>query len=79
MCVCVCVYVFVSINVQHDATIYSLFIFLNCSTYFGWYLHPSSGAHITVSAVSGINETVTATVMNVTGLKPVSIQSRSRQ
>jgi hypothetical protein len=26
-----------------------------------WYLHPSSGAHITVSTVPGINETVTAT------------------
>ena len=39
--------------------IYSLFISANCSTYFGWYLHPKSGAHITVSTVSGIIETVT--------------------
>ena len=50
-----------SIIVQQDATIYSLFISVNCSTCFGCYLHPSSGAHITVSTVSGINDTVTAT------------------
>jgi len=51
----------VSIIVQQDATIYSLLISVNCSTCFGWYLHPSSGAHVTVSTVSGITETVTAT------------------
>ena len=33
----------------------------NYSTGFECYLHPSSGAHITVSTVSGINETLTAT------------------
>jgi len=33
----------------------------NCSTCFGWYLHPSSGAHTTVSTASGICQTVTAT------------------
>ena len=38
-----------------------LFISVNCSTCFGWYLHPSSTAHITVSTVSGITETVTTT------------------
>ena len=38
-----------------------LFISANCSTCFVWYLHPSSGAHITVSTVSGIIETVIAT------------------
>jgi hypothetical protein len=31
----------------------------NCSTCFGWYLHPSSAAHTTVSTVSGICHTVT--------------------
>jgi len=51
----------VAIINQQDATIYSLFIFLNCSTCFGWHFHPSSEAHITVSTVSGIIETVTAT------------------
>jgi len=38
-----------SINVQQDATIHSLFISVNRSTCFGWYLHPLSGAHVTVS------------------------------
>jgi len=35
-----------------------IFIFGNCSTCFGWYLHPSSGAHTTVSTASGICHTV---------------------
>ena len=52
---------FVSIIIQEDATIYSLFISANCSTCFGWYLHPSSGDHNTVSKVSDIIETVSAT------------------
>jgi len=30
----------------------------NCSTCFGWYLHPSSGAQTAVSTVSGICHTV---------------------
>jgi hypothetical protein len=38
-----------------------IYISVNCSTCFGWYLHPSSGAHITVSTASGISVTVTAT------------------
>jgi len=50
-----------AIIIQQDATIYSLFKPVNCSTCFGWYLHPSSGAHNTVSTVSGISKTVTAT------------------
>jgi len=33
----------------------------NCSTYFGWYLHPSSWAQTSVSTASGICHTVTAT------------------
>jgi hypothetical protein len=32
----------------------------NCSTCFGWYLHPSSGVHTTVSKASGICHAVTA-------------------
>jgi hypothetical protein len=56
-----------SIIVQKDATINSLFIFVNCTTCFGWQLHPSSGVHINVSAVSGIIETVLLPVLNVTG------------
>ena len=50
----------VSIIVKHDAKIYSLFISVNCSTCFGWYIHPSSGAHNTVCTVSGTIETLTA-------------------
>jgi hypothetical protein len=32
----------------------------NCSTCFGWYFHPSSGAHTTVSTAFDICHTVTA-------------------
>jgi hypothetical protein len=35
--------------IQQEATSYSLFISGNCSTRFGWYFHPSSGTHTTVS------------------------------
>jgi hypothetical protein len=40
--------------IQQDATLHSLCISGNCSTYFGWYFHPSSGAHTAVSTASGI-------------------------
>jgi hypothetical protein len=33
----------------------------NCTTCFGWYLHPSSGAQTTVCTASGICHAVTAT------------------
>jgi len=36
-------------------------LFGNCSTRFGWYHHPSSGAQTTVSTASGICSTVTTT------------------
>jgi len=37
-------------------------IFLqNCSACFGWYLHPSSGAHVTVITASGTGQAVFAT------------------
>jgi len=49
------------IIVEEDATTYSLFIIVNSSTCFGWYLHPSSGAHVTVSTSCGTSKTVTAT------------------
>jgi len=39
--------------------LHSLFISGNCSTCFGWYFHPSSGAHTTVSTASGICHIVT--------------------
>src|SRR5215475_10377191 len=46
--------------IQQDAKLHSLFISGNCSTCFGWYFHPSSGAHTTVSTASGNCHTVTA-------------------
>jgi hypothetical protein len=52
---------YIPIYIQQDAMLRNLFISLNCSTCFGWYLHPSSGAHTTVSTASGTCQTVTAT------------------
>ena len=52
---------YIPIYIQQDATLHSLFIYGNCSTCFGWYLHPSSGAHTTVSTASDICHTITAT------------------
>ena len=52
---------YIPIYIQQDATLHSLFITGNCSTCFGWYFHPSSGAHTTESTASGICHTVTAT------------------
>jgi hypothetical protein len=40
--------------------LHSLFISGNCSTCFGWYFHPSSEAHATLSTESGTCHTVTA-------------------
>jgi hypothetical protein len=51
---------YIPIYIQQDATLHSLFISGNCSTCFGWYFHPPSGAHTTVSTASGICHTVTA-------------------
>jgi hypothetical protein len=49
------------IYIQQDATLHILFISGNFSTFFGWYFHPSWGAHTTVSTASGIcHNTVTA-------------------
>ena len=52
---------YIQIYIQQDATLCSLFISGNCYTCFGWYLHPSSGAHTTVSTASVTCQTVTAT------------------
>jgi hypothetical protein len=46
--------------IQQDAMLHSLCISGNCSTCFGWYFPPSSGAHTTVSTASGICHTVIA-------------------
>jgi hypothetical protein len=50
---------YILIYIQQDATLNGLFISGNCSTCFGWYFHPSSGAHTTVSTAFGICHTVT--------------------
>jgi hypothetical protein len=47
-------------SIPVDAKLHSLYISENYSTCFGWYFHPSSGAHTTVSTASGICHTVTA-------------------
>jgi hypothetical protein len=51
----------IPIYIQQDGTLHSLFTPGNCSTCFGWYFHPSSEAHTTVSTAPGICYTVTAT------------------
>jgi hypothetical protein len=51
---------YIPIYIQQDAALHSLFVSGNCSTCFGWYFHPSSGAHTPVSTASGICHTVTA-------------------
>jgi hypothetical protein len=51
---------YIPIYIQQDTTLHSLFISGNCSTCFGRYFHPSSGAYTTVSTASGICPTVTA-------------------
>ena len=61
---------------QQDATLHSLFISGNCSTCFGWYLHPSSGAHTNVPTASGTCQTVTVIVEE---LEPVLNLPRKRQ
>ena len=53
--------VYTPIYIQQDAILRSLLMSVNCSTCFGWYLHPSSGAHTTVSTASGVCHTVDAT------------------
>ena len=57
---------FIPIYIQQVATLHSLFISGNCSTCFGWYFHPLSGAHATVSTASSICHTAI-----VEGLEPV--------
>ena len=51
---------FLLIYFQQNTTLHSLFL-ENRSTCFGWYLHPSSGAHTTVSTAYGTCHTVTTT------------------
>jgi hypothetical protein len=51
-------YTSIPVYIQQDATLHNLFISENCCTCFGRYLHPSLGAHATLSTVSGVCRTV---------------------
>jgi hypothetical protein len=46
---------YIPIYIQQDATLHGLFISGNCSRCFGWYFHPSSGAHTTVSTPDAVD------------------------
>jgi hypothetical protein len=49
------------VSISNKMQRYTVYLYLqNYSTCFGWYFHPSSGAHITVSTASVICHTVTA-------------------
>jgi len=61
----------IPIYIQQDATLHSLFISGNCSKCFGWYFHPSSGAHTTVSTASGICTPLLLSAAIVKELEPV--------
>jgi len=52
--------ILIRVYIQQDATLHSLSLSGNCSTCFGWYHHPSSGAQTTVSTASSICHTVTS-------------------
>ena len=43
---------------------YTVYLYLETATRFGWYVHPSSGAQTTVSTASGICHIVTAICRN---------------
>ena len=44
--------------IQQDVNVTQFILSGNCSTCFGWYHHPSSGAQTTVSTASGICHTL---------------------
>jgi hypothetical protein len=58
---CIIQHIPLYVYIQQDESLHSLFISGKCSTCFGWYFHPSSGAHTTVSTAFGICHAVTAT------------------
>ena len=61
---------YIPIYIQQDATFTQFILSGNCCTCFEWYLHPSPGAHTTVSTASGIFQTVTATCRYRGGVDP---------
>jgi hypothetical protein len=56
------------IYIQQDATLSG-----NCTTCFGWYHHPSSGAQTTASTAPGICYTVTATTRTTTTVTAIEL------
>jgi hypothetical protein len=47
--------------ISNKMQLYTVYLYLETAlTCFGWYFHPSSGEHTTVSTASGICHTVTA-------------------
>jgi len=55
---------------------YTVILSGNCSTCFGWYLHPSSGTQTTVSTTSGICHTVTVVIDNLQGTSKIGYMFR---
>jgi hypothetical protein len=48
------------VSISNKMQLYTVYLYLEIySICFGWYCHPSSGAHTTVSTASGICHTVT--------------------
>jgi len=48
---------------------------VNCSTCFGWYIHPSSGAQITVTTASGTGQPLLLPVATVEELRLIFIST----
>jgi len=53
--------------------LYTVYFSVNCCKYFGWFLHPSSAAQITVSTASGTGQPLLLSVGIVGELR---LQSR---
>jgi len=62
-----------SIKVQHDATI-QFILSVNCSTCFGRFFHPSSGAQITVFTASGTGQPLLLSVTIMEELRLLSVR-----
>jgi hypothetical protein len=48
------------VSISNKMQRYTVYLYLETALHFGWYFHPSSGAHTTLSTASGICHTVTA-------------------
>ena len=60
-----CIVIFIFRYISNKMQRYTVYLFMGkCSKCFGWYLHPSSGAHTTVSTASCTCQTV---LLNICG------------